>query len=146
MATAALITQGDLETAMYAARLVDCTDDDADGNADAAVVTSLRVAASSWLTAAAVMAGIEVPLDADRLSEIAKHHVCFWAAHKAAMRRPEYRDTKGIFPYDAEAEAAEAWRKAVMGGDEPIYTDQTAVDDDPTDDAIAVTSNPRRGW
>lgn len=144
MATAALITQSDLETAMYAARLVDCTDDDADGSADPAVVEALRVAASSWLTGAAMRAGIDIPIDGSRLSEIAKHHLCFWAAHKAAMRRPEYRDSRGIFPYDAEAAAAEAWRKLVMDGAEPIYTDETQ--EAAVDNGSRLITNASRRW
>ena len=44
----AYVTQAELETLMYSARLVDCADDDGNGSSDAAVVTDRALASRLW--------------------------------------------------------------------------------------------------
>jgi phage gp36-like protein len=140
----AYVTQAELETLMYSARLVDCADDDGNGTSDAAVVTDILARASAFLDDAAVAAGYTLPLSATGLTPLVREHIGWIAAHLAARRRPQYRDAQGHAPYYQEHLAALAWLKDVRAGTVGLHpTEAPSAQESETTYAVG---NTRRRW
>lgn len=110
----AYVTQHELEVRMCEVRLVDCTDDDADGAPDLDVVAAVVDDASGIADGYLQTAGYAVPLGAP--TPALRHHVASIAAHFAASRRQEYRDARGAAPYRTEYADALAWLEKVAAG------------------------------
>lgn len=132
----AMISQSDVELRMGAQRLIDCTDDDRDGVADAAVVAAILADATAVMEVALQAAGHEIPVET--VTPFMRLQGAWVGAHLAARRRPEWHDEKGNAPYHVEHDQAlkelgklAARKIAPELGSPP---------------AIAVASQPRRGW
>lgn len=99
----ALITSAEWSRILTAARVVDLCDDDSNGTADADVVSDVLEQASDLVQEYARRAG--VTLTAPCTASMARR-VAMIAAHYAAQRRPQYRDTTGRAPYAQEYDTA----------------------------------------
>lgn len=132
----AMITQGDIELRMSARRLIDCTDDDGDGVADAQVVAGILADATAVMEVALQTAGHTIPVEV--VTPFMRLQGAWIGAHLAARRRPEWHDDKGNAPYHVEHDQALeelgklAARKSAPEGQPPP--------------AIPVGSRERRGW
>lgn len=143
----AALTQTYLETIATGARLVDLTDDDEDGLSDAAPIAAAISAANARLNGAARRAGHTLPLDESALSDDACMYRGWYALGLLGMRRPQYRDAAGRYPYHVEKAEAEAFFARVASGEEPLYP---LADDDgesePSDVGTSCVTNTSRGW
>lgn len=128
------LTADELAALMYAERLADCCDDDADGTADPLIVAAVIDAASSVGDGYAATAGLPVPLAGAYITAAVKHHSGFIAAHFAAQRRPEFREQSGFAPYRQEYLDAIAWwekvaaRKILLTGADTAAGSAAAVE------------------
>lgn len=134
---AALITQTQWETVLGAARVVDLCDDDADGTADAAVVTAVLEEASDFVQEFAVAAG--TTLTSGDLTAAMRRRVAMVAAHYAGSRRQEFRDAQGKAPYAAEYAEARAELKAWADRTRDLSTGTVST-------APEVLSDDSAGW
>lgn len=123
MSTTAYLTLAQLQAMMAEPRLEDCLDDNGDGSlsgaeealatdTDTGVIYRAGAEADAYLASG----GYTIPLTSGQITPALRHHVGMLAAHRAAQRRPQFRDAQGRAPYWQEAAEARAFFVLVRDG------------------------------